>query len=178
MKQIVDKSKTTIGNLYFYFGNKDELLLAVLNQIVAEIWQYADKSLSHMSSGVNKMAMIYFHTVTLLLDHEDVARLMMVGNGIPSVRNAIYREFHERGRRLAEEDPQVLRGSDVELNFFMAQGAAFSLVQRRLDDELTSSTHDVGVCFARWCMLALGYPPQFVNKALEAIETTLKTGAK
>jgi len=38
MKQIASEAGTSIGNVYFYFSNKEDLILAMIDELCEEMW--------------------------------------------------------------------------------------------------------------------------------------------
>jgi AcrR family transcriptional regulator len=40
MKKIADEAGTSIGNMYFYFPNKEELMINLISEIISDIWKH------------------------------------------------------------------------------------------------------------------------------------------
>src|SRR5262245_60854059 len=70
MQEIVEQAGTSIGNAYFYFKNKEELLAEVLRQVVDERWAITEALIADLPPGPRRMAVITLSNVTGMLSDE------------------------------------------------------------------------------------------------------------
>lgn len=168
MQQVVREAGTSIGNCYFYFPNKEALLLVVVREIIGDIWNSADTALDHFPSGIERLAYIFYQNVTLLLENEEMRRLMLRALSVPAVRGSIVEDYRKRIRQLSEDNPLLFR-EDVELKIHAAHGAGIALVEMKLHGELSESPHHVGMFFARYTLRALAYPPEEIENAMSML---------
>src|SRR5438552_1758673 len=67
MHEIVELADTSIGNAYFYFKNKDDLLTEVLRRVVDERWARAEALADDLPPGPRRMAVITFSNIMTML---------------------------------------------------------------------------------------------------------------
>jgi AcrR family transcriptional regulator len=170
MQQVVREAGTSIGNCYFYFSNKEALLLVVIREIISDIWSTADAELDQVPPGVRKLAIIFCQSITLMLEHEELGRLMLKGLSLPAVRNAILEDYRRRVRQLTNENPDLFNGKDIDLKINAAQGAGIALMEMKLFGELTEDPVYIGIFLARYNLQALGFPREAVELAMNRLE--------
>ncbi|MEX2284065.1 MAG: helix-turn-helix domain-containing protein [Gemmatimonadota bacterium] len=67
MQDIVADAGTSIGNLYFYFENKDQLLQALVENALAEAHRRGDELAARVAPGPARMAVVMFSNASVLL---------------------------------------------------------------------------------------------------------------
>ncbi len=169
MQQVVREAGTSIGNCYFYFPNKEALLLVVIREIISDIWSSADTELDHVSSGIRKLAVILYQSITLMLEHAELGRLMLKGLSLPAVRNAVLEDYRRRVRQLTEENPDLFNGQDMDLKINATQGAGIALIEMKLHGELSEDPERIGLFMARYNLQALGFPQDAVEQAMSRL---------
>lgn len=170
MQQVVREAGTSIGNCYFYFPNKEALLLVVIREIISDIWGTADAELDQIPPGIRKLAIIFYQSITLMLEHEELGRLMLKGLSLPAVRNAVLEDYRRRVRQLTNENPDIFSGMDVDLKINAAQGAGIALIEMKLYGELAEDPMHIGIFMARYNLQALGFPKDAVEQAMSRLE--------
>jgi AcrR family transcriptional regulator len=172
MQQVVREAGTSIGNCYFYFPNKEALLLVVVREIIGEIWGSADAALDRLPSGAEKLAYVFYESIRLLLDHEELGGLMLRALSVPAVHEAIVDDYRKRVRQLIRDYPSLFSGVDIDLKINAAQGAGIGLLEMKLHGESDDSTDHIGKFLARFNLQALGLPQAEVDEALATLEQT------
>jgi len=170
MNQIVDKAKTSIGNLYFYFDNKQSLLLAIVKDTVDTIWLDTDEDEYLSLSGTAKLALITYRFATMLMEKDQRARILDVGNSVPIVRKAMFEDFHRRVLAAVENDSSILTGIDTDLKFYASYGAITAILDRKRSGEVIENPHEIGMFLAQWNLQAIGVGPETADEALAAVE--------
>lgn len=170
MQQVVREAGTSIGNCYFYFPNKEALLLVVIKEIIGEIWGGADAALDRIPSGIEKLGFIFYQSITLMLMHEELGRLMLRALSVPAVREAIVEDYRKRVRQLIHENPSLFSEEDVDLKICSAQGAGIALIEMKLHGEMDAPPEKIGMFLARYNLQALGYPRDTVDETLAMLE--------
>jgi len=170
MNQIVDKAKTSIGNLYFYFDNKQSLLLTIVKDMINTIWFDTDEEEYHSLSGTAKLALITYRFTTMLMEKDQSARILDVGNSVPIVRKAMFDDFHRRVYAALENDSSLLTGINTDLKLYASYGAITAILDRKRSGEVIENPHDIGMFLARWNLQAIGIDPETANDALASIE--------
>jgi AcrR family transcriptional regulator len=169
MNQIVKGAGTSIGNCYFYFPNKESLLFEIVKEIMQEIWDYADKNLGNVTSGLKKLAIIFYQSTSVFLENDKIAQLVIEGYSLPSVRKSMLEYFTVRVKQLVENDPSLFRGGHADLEIFASLGVLFSLIERKRFHEIDYNTETLGLFISRWNLQALGFSESAVENAMETL---------
>ena len=170
MQNVVREAGTSIGNCYFYFLNKEALLQVVIQDIIADIWTSADEALQDVPSGIKKLALIFYQSITVMLENEATGKLMLMALSLPSVRNAVFEDYRKRVRQLIDENPGLFVDEDVDLKINAAQGAAVALIEMILLDGMEYEPSKIGYFLARWNLQAIGLPQNAVEDALDNLK--------
>ena len=180
MDQIVKEAGTSIGNCYFYFSGKEILLSEIVKEIISEIWDYADMQLSEVSTGIRKLAVIFYYSLLRVLEHNDIAQLILTGYSLPNVRKQMLEDFRVRVKKLVDEDPNLFTGGNSDLEIFSVLGVYFTILERKRSGELEPDIAVLCNFFTNWNLSALGYSKEqtddavgIVNKIMELNENSL-----
>jgi AcrR family transcriptional regulator len=68
MQDVVKAAGTSIGNLYFYFENKEQLLQALTEKALIEAHQKGDELAARVAPGPARMAVVVFANAFVLLE--------------------------------------------------------------------------------------------------------------
>ena len=171
MNRIVSEARTSIGNCYFYFPNKEAILMEIVREIIDRLWRFPVIHAENAVSGASKLACILYESVIVMIREEDIARLMTIGESVPSVRCAMFDEFSVRLRKIIGNDPLFDTASDIDMEMFAAQGALFALIERKRSGVIERSLDQIGRFFVRFVLRAMGLPPEEVDRAVASIDT-------
>lgn len=170
MQNVVHAAGTSIGNCYFYFSNKEALLQVVIQDIIADIWTSADEAIKDVPSGINKLALIFYQSITLMIEHEATGKLMLMALSLPAVRFAVIDDYRRRVKQLIDENPNLFNNEDLDLKINAAQGAAIALIEMILFDGMEYEPSKIGFFLTRWNLQAIGIPPSAVEDALNTLK--------
>lgn len=67
MQDIVRKAKTSIGNAYFYFPNKNELMLEVAGTLTRATWDRSEAAAASVPAGTARLATIMYMNMSVAL---------------------------------------------------------------------------------------------------------------
>jgi AcrR family transcriptional regulator len=80
MQDIVREAKTSIGNAYFYFANKEDLLTCLLDEAVRATWARADEVIASVEPGAARIAVaVYANIMNLFTSDKSLARIAVTG---------------------------------------------------------------------------------------------------
>jgi len=170
MQQVVTEAGTSIGNCYFYFRNKDELLAAVVDEFNAEIGRAIDAAFEATPAGLGQLAVAVYVGLVTVLNQADFARQILLETANPALRTRILAFFADRMRRFFTAHPTLLGQANPNWAALAWTGAAFNLLEKKLAGEISGEPADLGRFLARWNLQALGLPEPAVRQALAAIE--------
>src|SRR5205085_8255322 len=77
IQQIVDDAGTSIGNFYFYFSDKAELLLSIVEEISVDIGEEIDMATEIVEDGPVRLAVAIKTGIRALLERIDIARVVL-----------------------------------------------------------------------------------------------------
>ena len=170
MQQVVAAAGTSIGNCYFYFPNKESLLLAVIDQFSAEIEQSIDEAIASAPDGPGRLAVAIYSGITALAREPHLARLGLVEAPTLALRAAAVERVTARVRRFFAAAPHLLGNLDPAAVAYAWQGAIFQVFEGMLSGAVTMDTGAAGRFLARWNMRALGLPPEAIEQGQQAID--------
>jgi AcrR family transcriptional regulator len=170
MKQVVAEAGTSIGNLYFYFPNKEALLLAVTEAVNAEIAEAVGVAMAQTPPGPERLAAVIYAGVEVVFTQETLLRQLLVESSRATLRRAIIDYATERTRRFFTAAPEALGGLPLELACHAYQGAIFNVLERALLGDVDDDPAALARFLTRWNMQALGFPADVIDGALAALD--------
>lgn len=136
MDQIAQEAGTSIGNLYFYFRNKEALLEAVVMSQLAENGSRVDARLADIPSGPLAVAVGMYTYLEALFEDPDMARIFVVGERHHNVRRKLIGSIIDRIRRRLPQHIHEMKETEAELTAVAEVGAVFSLVEAQLSGSI------------------------------------------
>ena len=175
MRHIADAAQTSIGNLYFYFVNKEELLETLVLETRGPVWAWAAAVTPLLPEGPARLALLIYSSILRLLDVDrDVAYLILLEGGPPGLaeRSAAAHRERLRGSLLANWPgfPQ----EHLELILTAWGGANRVAVERWVRGELTEEPLELAEFLTRWNLCAVGIPQAEVEAAITAVEAAIR----
>jgi AcrR family transcriptional regulator len=174
MQDVVHEAGTSIGNCYFYFSGKEALLNVVVKKMIFDIWIKAEEEAGDVPSGIDKHAYILYNTITMMLEHEKIGRLMLMAFSLPAVRSSIIEDYQKKLTGFSNENPALVVDEDITLSMNSVHGAAVALLEMVLLDGKKYEPSRIGIFFTRWNLQALGIPRDLVENALDTLKMKIK----
>jgi AcrR family transcriptional regulator len=171
IQAIVQEAGTSIGNCYFYFPNKEALLLAVAAEIMDEVSRAMDAAMARVPPGPGRAAAALYAGATTILAQPDVARVALAEAAHPALRPLAVERFTERIRQFFAANPALLGDLDPALVVPAWQGTLFHVLEVALAGRAPVDGPALGRFLARWNLQALGLPPEAVDAALAVLDT-------
>lgn len=174
LQQVVTEAETSIGNCYFYFANKETLLLAVAEQFRSELAEEIDAAIAPLTPGPLLLAMAVYTGVLAVLRQPTLARVALFETAHPVLRSAAIELFASRTGRRMTELPQ---GEGPPLHPVLVahawQGAIQSTIEGVLTGRITDEPAIVARFLAGWNLRALGLSEDAVTAATRALPLPL-----
>jgi AcrR family transcriptional regulator len=168
MRDVAAAAGTSIGNLYFYFEDKEALLETLLAETREPTWARADALSDALPAGPARLAvLLYANTVTLLGPTRDLTRAMLLLGAPPQVVERALEAYRVRLRGYLRDNVPGLPDRDGELAVTAWTGANRSLVERRVRDELDTGPMDLAMFTVRWNLRAVGFSDAEITEAIE-----------
>lgn len=169
MQQVVQEAGTSIGNCYFYFHNKDELLKAVMEEVNAEIGREIDTAIAQIPIGPARLAAAIDAGVRASLSRAAVMKLILAESTNPTLRETVSSIYVARVQRFFEAAPELLHGLDRDLVAYAWEGALFNVIQAALADTVIADVDKLSTFLIRWNMRALGMSEAIIDQALAVV---------
>lgn len=168
MRDVAAGAGTSIGNLYFYFEDKEALLEALLAETRQPTWEWADALSDTLPPGPIRLAvLLYTNAITLLGPTQDLTRAMLLLGAPPRVMERAMEAYRVRLRSYLRDNVPGLPDRDRELAVTAWTGANRSLIERRVRGELDTGPTDLAVFTVRWNLRAVGFSDAEVAEAIE-----------
>ena len=174
MQDIVREAKTSIGNAYFYFSNKEVLLASMLQESASATWARADAVIASAESGAAQFAVAaYANIMGLLTSDRDLARIAVTGE--PGVVRYII-ELH-RARLAALFAANFPDRSDRELRMTTAAilGANRLAIELTLTGQLDIPAPELMEFLVTWHLRALDLPEREIERVLRIAALAIKS---
>lgn len=173
MRDVAAAAGTSIGNLYFYFEDKESLLETLLAETRQPTWEWAEAISSTLPAGPARLAVLLFaNTITLLGPTQDLTRAALLLGAPPQVAERAVEAYRKQLRDYLRENVPGLSDRDREVAVTAWTGANRSLIERRVRGELDIGRMDLAVFTTRWHLRAVGFSDQEVSEAI-AVATRL-----
>jgi AcrR family transcriptional regulator len=169
LRQVVELAGTSIGNCYFYFPNKETLLLAVVERTSLEL----DAAVERAMSGVPPLARVpvsVYASVMWTLERAALGRVVLIEAPTASSRRIALDDAVERGRRITAQAPELLQGKPPELVAQAWIGAVVQVVEATVTGLVTEPPRSIARFMAEWNLRALGLPEPATAEALAGLD--------
>ena len=164
MNHIVKRADTSIGNAYFYFENKEELLRDIVMDVIADFWK--DDIIGSTQVVTMKLALVLYHCMREMIVNDEVAHLLLIGNSIPTIRKAMFQNFTARVGDLFDSAPELLQGTNTDLAIDSTYGSEMWILERKRSGEIKTDVHEICLFHVKWTLQALNIPPAQIQKTL------------
>jgi AcrR family transcriptional regulator len=174
MQDIVREAKTSIGNAYFYFSNKEALLAFMLEESAHASWARADAVIASTEPGAAQVAVaVYANFMRLLTSDRDLARIALTGE--PGVVRHIV-ELH-RARLTTLIAANFPDRADRELRMTTAAilGANRLALELTLTGQLDIPAPELMEFLVSWHLRALDVPDREIARVLRIAAQTIKS---
>jgi len=177
MRDIAKAANTSIGNLYFYFGHKDELMGAMLAEGREPVWAWVDQAASTVPPGPARLAIsAYINLLRLLTIDRDLMRLFLT-EGLPaSLTQRAVEEHLGNLRAIFKENLPEYSEEHLELVLSTWSGASRRCAERFARGELGTDPLAVAEFLVRWNLKALGVEASEIEAAMAAAVRAVREG--
>ena len=165
MQQIVREAKTSIGNAYFYFSNKEDLLTTILEESIRSTWARADPLIDSVEPGAARIAVaVYGNIIHLLTSEKDLARIAVTG-APRAVRRLVELSFERLMGLLAANFPD--QSAEDRITCAVAIGGANRTgIELSLTGQIDVPPRELAVSLLTWHLRALNLPEVEIARVL------------
>jgi AcrR family transcriptional regulator len=177
MQQVVREAKTSIGNAYFYFENKEGLVKALVEEGLRTTWTWVDPIIASVEPGPARLAVhVYANTMTLLGSEKDLAAIAMAS--MPGVIRHITQIMWERLCLVFRDSFPQRTSEEVLMIAATVFGANRTVAELSLQGVLKVATEDIANFVVAWHLRALGLPERQINRVVRLAARAYKTGRR
>jgi len=174
MQNVVREAKTSIGNAYFYFENKEGLVKALVEEGLRATWAWLDPIIASVEPAAPRIAVnVYANTMTLLGTEKDVAAIAMAS--MPGVVRHITEIMWERLCVLFRENFPERAADEVLLISAAVFGANRTVAELCLTGVLKAQSEDLGKFLVAWHLRALEVPERQINRVVQLAVRAYRT---
>ena len=175
MDAIVQLAGTSIGNLYFYFANKEALLATLAELALRAAWARGDELMAAVPAGPARVAaMVYANAYGLMVADRDILQIMLAAERLLPVRDHVVALNMTRVRAILQENLPAYTARDLDLVATAWSGAARYLFEQGMSDgRLDAKPTRLAEYTVRWNLRALRVPEREIDKAVAAAERAL-----
>jgi AcrR family transcriptional regulator len=175
MQDIVRDAKTSIGNAYFYFSNKEDLVTSLLEESLRLTWARADEVIASVEPGAAQIAVaVYANIMTFLTSEKDLARIAMTGE--PRVMRHILGLLGERLIALFHANFPGRSEKEILMTAIAVGGANRTAIELFLTGQLDVDARELADFLVRWHLRAFNLPEPEIARVLRIAERTIKPG--
>jgi AcrR family transcriptional regulator len=174
MQEIVREAGTSIGNAYFYFENKEGMVMALVEEGLRATWTRIDPIIASVEPGASRIAVsVYANTMTLLGSEKDLAGIAVAG--MPAVVRHLTHIMWERicvlfRDNFPERDPQEVLAISAAIF-----GANRTIAELCLTGVLKVQAEDMAKFLVRWHLRALQLPERQIDRIVQIASRAYKT---
>jgi AcrR family transcriptional regulator len=173
MAEIVRGAKTSVGNSYFYFSNKEDLLTALMEEAVRETWARADEVIASVEPGPARIAVaVYANIMSFLTSDRDMTQISL--NAEPRVVRHILELETQRLLGLFAANFPDRSKKELLMTAVAVGGANRTAVELSLTGHLDVDPRELADFLVSWHLRALGLRDSEIDKVLRIAARTVK----
>lgn len=170
MQRVAQEARTSIGNCYFYFRNKEDLLRAVIEEVNSEIGREIDAAIAQAPIGPARLVTAIDAGVRALLNRSAVMRLVLVEAANPALRDTVSSIYIDRVQRFFTAAPELLHGLDRDLVAQAWEGALFNVMRAAVTSAGDAEAEVLSAFLIRWNLRALGLSEETIEQAISEVK--------
>jgi AcrR family transcriptional regulator len=159
LKQIVTRADTSIGNCYFYFENKEAILLAIAENLRAEISEIVDAAIAATPPGASQLYAAAYAGTLAVLERAEVARFALSDSAHPALRPLTIQMFTARVEAALLANPNLLAGwpeASPQLAAAAWHGSASHVIEAAIQGKIDAPHTQIAAFVAQWNLRAIG----------------------
>jgi AcrR family transcriptional regulator len=169
MRDVAAAARTSIGNLYFYFRNKEELLLTLLAESRQAVWAWIDATAATLPPGPPELAVVALgNAAGLLATGRDLTEALLLQGAPSGITDRVVEAYRTRIQAALATGFPALSGVELELASTAWIGTNRMLLERRIRGELTQSALEVAEYGLRWNLRGMGVAEAEIDAAVAA----------
>jgi AcrR family transcriptional regulator len=167
MRQIADSAGTSIGNLYFYFASKDELLGTLFRETRLTIWGWVDDVSKRFPPGPLRIAIaLCANFLRLSQSDSDLMRIYILRGASHTLTRQVVSEHEAHWRQLWTENFPDYPRDQVDLAVCSTMGASRRAIDETIWGTLPGDPMNTALFLVRWTLRAAGVSDAEIENAV------------
>ena len=168
MKDIVKAARASIGNVYFYFENKESLAWTLLEEAATSAWVRTDEAIADVPRGAARLAvMVVANAMNLLGPNAGLTRILLFGATTRTLRDRVGERFAARIRSYILDNMPSYPKENIDTAVTAWIGAARHCIEQRLLGAIGGEPLDVARFIVRWNLRAIGIADAEIDQAID-----------
>lgn len=168
MQDIVKAARTSIGNVYFYFENKESLAWTLLEEAATSAWVRTDDAIADVPRGPARLAvMVMANAMNLLGPNAGLTRILLFGATTRTLRDRVGERFAARIRSYILDNMPSYPKENIDTAVTAWIGAARHCIEQRLVGAIDGQPLDLGRFIVRWNLRAIGIADAEIDQAID-----------
>lgn len=156
MQEIAQRARTSIGNLYFYFVNKEQLFGTLLEEAATAAWGWVDAAMSDVPPGPQRLAvMVYGNSRQLLGEKPDLMRILLLDESAARLRVRVQRKYAARIQSYLVANIPAALPERIDLAVAAWLGAGRGVLEQSLSGARKAERYEEAEFLVRWNLRAL-----------------------
>lgn len=180
IKMIVKKAKTSVGNCYFYFKNKEDILIELTHSIFEQNVSVMDYFCFNELATMEKVALLSYSSSYKMLLDENGTLIAILGSGLKEIRKYQMKMFQQSVENyFTPEEIELFKGRktagcpQLAYVFKATHGSMSNIAESYIKGELKGSKEELAFFMTRWQMQAMGFDKDQVENAIEYLKGRL-----
>lgn len=167
VQDIVKAAGTSIGNVYFYFANKEALIAELLEEAATSAWRWTDEAIVGVPRGPARLAVMVLANQTALLGPTaGLTRILALDPHAAHVRERMIQRYADRVRTFILDNLPSVASDRLDLTVTAWIGAGLHCVEQKLAGHLADTPDAIGTFLVRWNLRAVGVSEAEIDEAI------------
>lgn len=177
IRDIAAAADTSIGNLYFYFATKDELLATLLAEARGPVWAWVEAAEAAVPPGPARLAIsTWANVLRLITTDRDLMRLFATKGIPPGLTDRTVNEYLVHLRARFRENLPGFPEEDLELALSAWAGAMRRTAERHACGDFDGDPMMVAEFLVRWNLRGLGVSGPEIEAAVAVASQAVREG--
>jgi AcrR family transcriptional regulator len=175
MQEIVKAARTSVGNVYFYFENKEALAWTLLEDAATATWAGTDEVIANVPVGPARLAlMVMTNAQNLLGANAGLTRILLLGATTKTLRERVAERFASRIRTYILDNVPIFPREQIDVAVAAWIGAGRNCIEQRLVGAIDGEPDEIAAFVVRWNLRGLGVPDAEIEEAIAVAARVLQ----
>ncbi len=170
IRKIVKLSKTSIGNFYFYFKSKEDLLNLLFFKGLDSFWNSIEKKLASLKDSNLQTAFVIFQTFYTVFTQKDEMMLLLSLSSSQDLKNSLFKDYLFNLKHTIIVDKSLLEGKDLDLLSSTIMGSLFSVIDLKMSGKTDKTPLELASYLTETTLKVLNDSPKEIAETIEKLK--------